>query len=332
VVFGVSVWCSVCRDFGDGGAGGGFINDCLVGCERGDEGLQREVVDRARITPAGLMNERDRVVGEQRVVAPGQRQVVTQVATGLLVGHRLHRVAQPDALVERGEHAEFHPPPQGGLADEQARERARRVEVMICQEPQRFQLVIAEQVRLLDDHDGGASPFSVFGGERVGGLWSQRGVMGQGLPTQRGDDAVVDAPDADGGVGQVDHGVAAAVQGGQRGAHGDGLAGADSAGDRLQQLRAVLPCEITVIDEAHPLRGERLRALSFRRRQGVLRLVVVLPDGTPGMVAADATDVFGDAGTVVAGVATTLSVDGVRRLRSLLARDAEAASPSRVSQ
>ena len=94
----------------------------------------------------------------------------------------------------------------------------------------------------------------------------------------------------------------------------------------------MLPCDITVIDEGHPLFRERLRALSFRRRQGVLRLVVVLPDGTPGMVAADATDVFGDAGAVVAGVATTLSVDGVRRLRSRLARDAEAASPSSVSQ
>jgi hypothetical protein len=93
----------------------------------------------------------------------------------------------------------------------------------------------------------------------------------------------------------------------------------------------VLPCEITVIDAAHPLCGERLRALSFRRRQGVLRLVVVLPDGTPGMVAADATDVFGDAGTVVAGVATTLSVEGVRRLRSRLVRDTVAGSTSGVS-
>ncbi|VBA48415.1 hypothetical protein [Mycobacterium pseudokansasii] len=100
-----------------------------------------------------------------------------------------------------------------------------------------------------------------------------------------------------------------------------GFPDADSAGDRLQQLRAVLPCEITVTDRAHPLYGEQLRALSFRRRQGVLRLVVVLPDGTPGMVAADATDVFGSDAAVLAGLATTLSVEGVRRLRSRLARD-----------
>ncbi|ETZ98294.1 hypothetical protein I546_4454 [Mycobacterium kansasii 732] len=53
----------------------------------------------------------------------------------------------------------------------------------------------------------------------------------------------------------------------------------------------------------------------------MLRLVVVLPDGTPGMVAADATDVFGSDAAVLAGLATTLSVEGVRRLRSRLARD-----------
>ncbi|CFS68365.1 Uncharacterised protein [Mycobacterium tuberculosis] len=36
--------------------------------------------------------------------------------------------------------------------------------------------------------------------------------MGEGLSAERGDDAVVDALDADGGVGQVDDGVAAAIQ------------------------------------------------------------------------------------------------------------------------
>ena len=54
-------------------------------------------------------------------------------------------------------------------------------------------------------------------------------------------------------------------------------------------------------------------------------MVVVLPDGTPGMVAAGATDVFGS-GAAVAGLATTLSVEGVRRLRSRLAGDTGGAS------
>jgi len=88
------------------------------------------------------VDQPDGIVGEQHVVASGQLQVVTQIAAGICVGHGRHGVSESDALVERCEHAEFHPSPQGGLADEQARERARRVEVMICQEPQRLQLVI----------------------------------------------------------------------------------------------------------------------------------------------------------------------------------------------
>ena len=42
---------------------------------------------------------------------------------------------------------------------------------------------------------------------------------------------VVDAADADGGVAEVDDGVPGRVQGGERGADGDGFAGADLAGD-----------------------------------------------------------------------------------------------------
>jgi hypothetical protein len=78
---------------------------------------------------------------------------------------------------------------------------------------------------------------------------------------------------------------------------------------------------VAVVDEAHPLCGERLKAVSFRRGRGALRLVVVLPDGTPGMVPASATDVLGSAGgDVPARVGTTLSVEGVRRLRSRVQR------------
>ena len=40
----VSGWWSFCRDFGDGGSRGGFVDDGIVGCERGDEGMDGEVV------------------------------------------------------------------------------------------------------------------------------------------------------------------------------------------------------------------------------------------------------------------------------------------------
>ncbi len=100
------------------------------------------------------------------------------------------------------------------------------------------------------------------------------------------------------------------------------LPDADSDGDRLQQLRVVLPCVVEVVDEAHPLCGERLKAVSFRRVRGEFRLVVVLPDGTPGMVSASATDVFG-AGQAPSWQATTLSVEGVRVLRSRVGRSGD---------
>ena len=52
---------------------------------------------------------------------------------------------------------------------------------------------------------------------------------------------VVDAADPDGGVGQVDDGVAGGVQAGQCGADGDGLAGADLAGDHADAAFADAP-------------------------------------------------------------------------------------------
>ena len=63
-----------------------------------------------------------------------------------------------------------------------------------------------------------------------------------------------------------------------------GLAGARSEGDRLQQLRAVLPCEVRVVAETHPLFGRLLAAKSFKRWNGVLLLVIDLPDGSPGTI------------------------------------------------
>jgi hypothetical protein len=77
------------------------------------------------------------------------------------------------------------------------------------------------------------------------------------------------------------------------GARECGLPRADRDGDRLQHLRAVLPCEVRVTSEVHPLFGRLVRASSFKRLNGVLHLVVELPDGSPGTVRAEATDVLG---------------------------------------
>ena len=90
-------------------------------------------------------------------------------------------------------------------------------------------------------------------------------------------------------------------------------------GDRLQHLRSVLPAEVRVTAATHPLFGRLLWASGFKRLAGVLHLVVVLPDGSPGTIRADATGVFGDELEAPSEpAATVLSVEGIRQLRVLV--------------
>jgi hypothetical protein len=62
--------------------------------------------------------------------------------------------------------------------------------------------------------------------------------------------------------------------------------------------------------------GQLLAATGFKRWKGKLLLVVVLPDGSPGTLPAMATDILGE--EPVEGLLTTLSVEGVRELHSLV--------------
>jgi hypothetical protein len=92
---------------------------------------------------------------------------------------------------------------------------------------------------------------------------------------------------------------------------------ARSDGDRLQHLRSILPCEVGVTGSTHPLSGRRLWASGFTRLNGVLNLIVDLPDGSPGTIRASATDVFGESDSP--GLTVMLDVGGVRALRRLTA-------------
>jgi hypothetical protein len=78
----------------------------------------------------------------------------------------------------------------------------------------------------------------------------------------------------------------------------------------------VLPCEVRVTGETHPLFGRLVRASSFKRWNGVLLLVIELSDGSPGTIRADATDVLGS--VEPDGPAVVLDAEGLRRLRSLV--------------
>ena len=74
---GVLPGCSVCRDdVGDGGAGGGVVDDGLAGCAGGDERGDGEVVDGGGLAAGGVVDLGDGVVGEQAgVVAAGEARV-----------------------------------------------------------------------------------------------------------------------------------------------------------------------------------------------------------------------------------------------------------------
>ena len=91
-------------------------------------------------------------------------------------------------------------------------------------------------------------------------------------------------------------------------------------------MRPSLPGEVTATAAYHPLCGERLPVEGRRRVSGVPCLIVRLPDGTPGTVEVQATSAGQVASDVSAGA--LLSVEGVRRLRRLLAPEVVAGGGS----
>jgi hypothetical protein len=92
----------------------------------------------------------------------------------------------------------------------------------------------------------------------------------------------------------------------------------------------LLPCEVVVTAVTHPLHGSRLRAYALRHVDGVPHLKVELPDGMPGLVAAEATDVLGGE-AAGAGEGLVLDAAGLRRLRAVVMRlrHGDASGPGR---
>jgi hypothetical protein len=76
---------------------------------------------------------------------------------------------------------------------------------------------------------------------------------------------------------------------------------------------------VVVTAVTHPLYGCRLLAYAVRHVGGVPHLKAVLPDGMPGLVAAEVTDALGaEPGGTGAGL--VLDGDGLRRLRAVVMR------------
>jgi hypothetical protein len=118
-------------ELGDGFLGAGVVDEVLAGGRGGDERGEGGVVERAGQPVGHPVQPGDRVIGEQRILPPGQLQVMPQVGGGLGEIHRLDGKPDGDPLVERGEHAHAQLPVQGGLPGQDGGERGRGVHLGI---------------------------------------------------------------------------------------------------------------------------------------------------------------------------------------------------------
>ena len=175
------------------------------------------------------MDQRDRVIAEERVGAAGELDVMGDVGAGLLQVHPVDRAAQRDPLIQRREHALAQLATQRRLAEQQTRERRARVHLGVRQHPQLFELLDRQHVRLIQDENHGLAALGGLRGEQLGRLRDQRRPVEPWGRAERRDDLSVDPARPDRRVGQVDDRVPARVQAGGRRSRGDGLAGADLA-------------------------------------------------------------------------------------------------------
>jgi hypothetical protein len=86
--------------------------------------------------------------------------------------------------------------------------------------------------------------------------------------------------------------------------------------------------QVRVVAATHPLFGQSLHASAFKRWNGVLQLVVTLPDGSPGTIPAAATSVWDAPAQAAAPV--VLDLDGLRELRRRVEQLAAARVRARV--
>src|SRR5439155_19412887 len=76
---GLDGWVSVAGKFGHGFLGAVVVDECLAGGGGRDQCGDGGVIQRARQSQAGLMESRDRIIGDERIGTTYQRKVVLQV-------------------------------------------------------------------------------------------------------------------------------------------------------------------------------------------------------------------------------------------------------------
>ncbi len=88
-----------------------------------------------------------------------------------------------------------------------------RIPVGVGQQPQLFELGGLKEVGFINDQNDAAVSLSGLGGEQIGGLDHQLGSLVAGVGAEGSDDGDIQAPGAEGGIGDVDDLVPGRVEG-----------------------------------------------------------------------------------------------------------------------
>ena len=97
--------------------------------------MHGKVVDGSGDSPAGLMDQGDGVVAEERIRSAGKADVVLDITSGLREVHPLQVVPESDALIEGGEGAQADPATKGWLAQDHAGKRRVRIHLRVAEQP-----------------------------------------------------------------------------------------------------------------------------------------------------------------------------------------------------
>ena len=120
-------------ELGDGLLRAGVVDQALAVSGCGHQRGRGGVVEGAG-QPVGVAVEPGGgIVSYERVGPAGERQMVPEVADGLGEVHAAEAETDAYALVQGGEHALAQPRCQGGLAEQDPRERRRGVKLGVCE-------------------------------------------------------------------------------------------------------------------------------------------------------------------------------------------------------
>ena len=221
----------------------GVIQDGLVLGGAQQQGVATQIVDLAGDALGVIVDARDEALAEELILAPGDVEVMFDIARGLLQVEGFEVEADGDALVEGlvegliGGKAELvgQHPEGTRLSEQDQGDEGGGVHVAVEQETQLVEQLRRQQVGFVDDEEDVATLAGQIlkGGAELG---QEAHEAKSGLDLKGEEDFAVEGGNGEVGVGQVDDGVDVVVQGLGEGAGGGRFAGADVADEEGVKL------------------------------------------------------------------------------------------------